>query len=121
MKLAVGHLHQLLSRQKAAHLYLAVAGADNLDFLLGLRNGGRGGDGGHNRRGLDRRRREGHLRLLRGERVAPRGQNLRPDDLAVLGNEEFLESTKIVGDRIKEVLDNGILGDDIYFWVEKPS
>ena len=35
-----------------------------------------------------------------------------------IGNEEFLESTKIVGDRIKEVLDNGILGDDIYFWVD---
>ena len=35
-----------------------------------------------------------------------------------IGNEEFLEGTKIVGDHIKEVLDNGILGDDLTFWVD---
>ena len=35
-----------------------------------------------------------------------------------IGNEEFLESTRIVGDRIKEVLDNGIFGDDLSFWVD---
>ena len=35
-----------------------------------------------------------------------------------IGNEEFLENTRIVGDRIKEVSDDGILGDDLTFWVD---
>ena len=33
------------------------------------------------------------------------------------GNEEFLNSTKIVGDVLKEVLDNGTL-DDLFFWLD---
>ena len=35
-----------------------------------------------------------------------------------VGNEEFLNSTKIVGDVIKEVLDDGSLGDDLFFWLD---
>merc|ERR1711971_1179601 len=36
-----------------------------------------------------------------------------------VGNEEFLDSTKIVGDRVQEVSDNGILGDDLFFWLDE--
>ena len=36
-----------------------------------------------------------------------------------VGNEEFLDSTKIVEDRIQEVSDNGILGDDLFFWLDE--
>merc|ERR1712129_633123 len=36
-----------------------------------------------------------------------------------IGNEEFLDSTKIIGDRVQEVSDNGILGDDLFFWLDE--
>merc|ERR1711956_122899 len=36
-----------------------------------------------------------------------------------VGNEEFLDSTKIIGDRVQEVSDNGILGDDLFFWLDE--
>jgi len=35
-----------------------------------------------------------------------------------IGNEEYLEGIKIKDDRMKEVLDNGILGDDIFFYTD---
>ena len=37
-----------------------------------------------------------------------------------VGNEEFLDSTKIIEDRIQEVSDNGVgLGDDLSFWLDE--